>query len=90
VDELRLLERLTLLYSGARRRIGVNGRHGPRKSRSARSPHTLKEVRMSELSNPRGVRQPTVVRPSPEREWLTYAEAGEMVKLRRGEGGRCR
>jgi hypothetical protein len=45
---------------------------------------------MSELSNPQGVRQPTVVRPRPEREWLTYAEAGEMVKLRRGEGGRCR
>ena len=41
---------------------------------------------MSELSNPRGVRQPTHVRPSPEREWLTYAEAGEMVKLRRGRG----
>ena len=41
---------------------------------------------MSELSNPRGVRQPTVVRPSPERDWLTYAEAGEMVKLRRGRG----
>ena len=37
-----------------------------------------------------GVRQPTLVTPSPEREWLTYAEAGEMVKLRRGEGGRCR
>jgi hypothetical protein len=45
---------------------------------------------MPELSNPQGVRQPTLVRPSPEREWLTYAEAGEMVKLRRGRGGRCR
>jgi len=30
---------------------------------------------MSELSNPQGVRQPTVVRPSPEREWLTYSAA---------------
>ena len=38
---------------------------------------------MSELSNPQGVRQPTVVRPRPEREWLTYAEAGEMVGLSR-------
>ena len=38
---------------------------------------------MSELNNPRGVRQPTLVRPSPEREWLTYAEAGEMVGLSR-------
>jgi hypothetical protein len=45
---------------------------------------------MPELNNLRGVRQPTLVRPSLEREWLTYAEAGEMVKLRRGEGGRCR
>ena len=41
---------------------------------------------MCELSNSRGVRQPTLVRPSPERKWLTYVEAGEMVKLRRGEG----
>ena len=39
---------------------------------------------MSELSNSQGVRQPTLVRPSPEREWLTYAEAGEMVGLSRG------
>jgi len=38
---------------------------------------------VSELSNPHGVRQPTVVRPTPESEWLTYAEAGEMVKLSR-------
>ena len=38
---------------------------------------------MSELSNSQGVRQPTVVGPSPEREWLTYAEAGEMVGLSR-------
>ena len=30
-----------------------------------------------------GVRQPTLVRPSPEREWLTYAEAGKMVGLSR-------
>jgi hypothetical protein len=40
---------------------------------------------MSELSNSQGVRQPTVVGPSPEREWLTYAEAGEMVGLSRGD-----
>jgi excisionase family DNA binding protein len=39
---------------------------------------------MSELSNPQGVRQPTGIRPRPEREWLTYAEAGEMVGLSRG------
>jgi len=45
---------------------------------------------MPELNNPRGVRQPTLVRLSAEREWLTYAEAWEMVKLRRGRGGRCR
>jgi len=38
---------------------------------------------MSELSNSQGVRQPTVVRPTPEREWLTYAEAGEIVGLSR-------
>jgi excisionase family DNA binding protein len=38
---------------------------------------------MSELSNSQGVRQPTLVRPTPEREWLTYAEAGEMVGLSR-------
>ena len=39
---------------------------------------------MSELSNLHGVRQPTLVRPTPEREWLTYAEAGELVRLSRG------
>ncbi len=33
---------------------------------------------MSELNNPRGVRQ--VAGPRPEREWLTYAEAGEIVQ----------
>jgi len=38
---------------------------------------------MSELSNSQGVRQPAVARPTPEREWLTYAEAGEMVGLSR-------
>ena len=38
---------------------------------------------MSELNNSQGVRQPTVVRLTPEREWLTYAEAGEMVGLSR-------
>jgi hypothetical protein len=64
----------------------VNGRFEIWQVRGARSPHTLKEVRMPELNNPRGVRQPTLVRPSAEREWLTYTEAGEMVKLRKGEG----
>ena len=39
---------------------------------------------MSELNNPQGVRQPTGARPTPEREWLTYAGAGEMVGLSRG------
>ena len=39
---------------------------------------------MSELSNPQGVRQPTLVRPSPEPEWLTYAQAGAMAALSRG------
>jgi excisionase family DNA binding protein len=38
---------------------------------------------VSELNNSQGVRQPTVVRLTPEREWLTYAEAGEMVGLSR-------
>ena len=38
---------------------------------------------MCELSNSRGVRQPAIVRLTPEREWLTYAEAGEMVGLSR-------
>src|SRR5215217_982250 len=43
----------------------------------------LKEVRVSELNNPRGVRQAVVTGPRPEREWLTYAEAGEIVGLSR-------
>ncbi len=38
---------------------------------------------MSELSNPQRVRQPTVPQPGLEREWLTYAEAGEIVGLSR-------
>ena len=38
---------------------------------------------MSELNNPRGVRQAVVPDPRPEREWLTYAEAGEIVGLSR-------
>ncbi len=38
---------------------------------------------MSELSNPQGVRQPAVPQPGLEREWLTYAEAGEIVGLSR-------
>src|SRR5215212_5048027 len=57
----------------------------PRTSEISKRPLTThpKEVRVSELSNPQGVRQPTLVRPSPERQWLTYAEAGEMVGLSR-------
>ena len=66
--------------------IGVNGRLGRDESQSARSPTHHKEVRVSELNNLRGVRQAVAPSPRPEREWLTYAEAGEMVKLRRGEG----
>ena len=38
---------------------------------------------MSELNNPRGVRQAVVPVSRPEREWLTYAEAGEIVGLSR-------
>ena len=39
---------------------------------------------MSELNNLQGVRQAVVPRPGPECEWLTYAEAGELVGLSRG------
>lgn len=38
---------------------------------------------MSEPSSLRGAEQLTVSRVSPEREWLTYAEAGQMVGLSR-------
>lgn len=38
---------------------------------------------MSELNNRRGVRQAVAPVPRPEREWLTYAEAGEIVGLSR-------
>jgi excisionase family DNA binding protein len=38
---------------------------------------------VSELNNPRGVRQAVALAPRPEREWLTYAEAGEIVGLSR-------
>ena len=39
---------------------------------------------MSELNNPQGLRQPAVQeRPGPRREWLTYAEAGQIVGLSR-------
>jgi len=38
---------------------------------------------VSELNNPRGVRQAPAPVPRPEREWLTYAEAGEIVGLSR-------
>jgi len=43
-----------------------------------RTPNPESENRVGQ-----GVRQPTVARPTPEREWLTYAEAGEMVGLSR-------
>jgi excisionase family DNA binding protein len=38
---------------------------------------------VSELNNPRGVKQAVAPVPRPEREWLTYAEAGEIVGLSR-------
>jgi excisionase family DNA binding protein len=38
---------------------------------------------MSELSNPQGIRQAVVTQPGPEREWLTYAQATEIVGLSR-------
>jgi excisionase family DNA binding protein len=38
---------------------------------------------VSELNNPRRVRQAVAPVPRPEREWLTYAEAGEIVGLSR-------
>ncbi len=38
---------------------------------------------MSELNNPSGVRQVVAPESRPEREWLTYAEAGEVVGLSR-------
>lgn len=38
---------------------------------------------MSELTNLPGVRQATASGTRPEREWLTYAEAGEIVGLSR-------
>ena len=38
---------------------------------------------MSEPSSPQGANQPAVSAASPEREWLTYAEAGQMVGLSR-------
>jgi excisionase family DNA binding protein len=38
---------------------------------------------VSEPSSLRGAEQPVVSEVSPEREWLTYAEAGQMVGLSR-------
>jgi excisionase family DNA binding protein len=38
---------------------------------------------VSELSNPRGVRQAVVPEPRLQREWLNYAEAREVVGLSR-------
>ncbi len=38
---------------------------------------------MSEPSSLRAVEQPVVFGASPEREWLTYAEAGQVVGLSR-------
>jgi excisionase family DNA binding protein len=38
---------------------------------------------VSEPSSLRGAEQPVVLEVSPEREWLTYAEAGQMVGLSR-------
>ena len=36
-----------------------------------------------EPTSPQGAEQPTVSGASPEREWLTYAEAGQVVGLSR-------
>jgi excisionase family DNA binding protein len=38
---------------------------------------------VSELNNPREFKQPAALVPGAEREWLTYAEAGEIVGLSR-------
>jgi len=38
---------------------------------------------MFEPSSPQGAKQPAVSGASPEREWLTYAEAGQIVGLSR-------
>ena len=38
---------------------------------------------MPELNNPQGIRQAAVAQPGPEREWLTYAQATEIVGLSR-------
>ena len=38
---------------------------------------------MSEPTSPQGAEQPTVSGASPEHEWLTYAEAGQVVGLSR-------
>ena len=38
---------------------------------------------MSEPSSLRGAEQPVVSGVNPEREWLTYAEAGQLVGLSR-------
>jgi excisionase family DNA binding protein len=38
---------------------------------------------MSEPISPKGDNQPTVSGVGPEREWLTYAQAGQMVGLSR-------
>ena len=38
---------------------------------------------MPELSKSHGIRQAVVAQPRPEREWLTYAQATEIVGLSR-------
>ena len=38
---------------------------------------------MTELNNPQGIRQAAVAQPGPECEWLTYAQATEIVGLSR-------
>jgi excisionase family DNA binding protein len=37
-----------------------------------------------ELNNPQEVRQATASSSEPEREWLTYSQAGQIVGLSRG------
>lgn len=74
------------MYAVGQGKRAVNGRPGPANLRAPAHLDThRKEVRVSDhLSNPRGVRQPVAQDgPGLKREWLTYAEAGEIVGLSR-------
>ena len=71
------------MYTAGRRDRGVNGRPGPGNLKAPAHLDThQKEVRVTEVNNQRGLRQPAV-QEKPRREWLTYAEAGEIVGLSR-------